>query len=60
MASHPVRMAKAFKKAIEAEREAWEIGLAEKLGAAAATSTLTGFCRNRVRVDCAERLAKAA
>ena len=38
-----VRMAKAFKKAIEAGREAREIGLAEKLGAAAATSPLTGF-----------------
>jgi len=36
-------MAKAFKKAIEAGREACEIGLAEKLSAAAATSPLTGF-----------------
>jgi len=36
-------MAKAFKKAIEAGREAGEIGLAEKLGLAAATSPLTGF-----------------
>jgi thiazole synthase len=43
IASDPVRMAKAFKKAIEAGREACEIGLAEKLGAAAATSPLTGF-----------------
>src|SRR6058998_611446 len=43
IASDPVRMAKAFKKAIEAGREAREIGLAEKLGAAAATSPLTGF-----------------
>jgi len=43
MASHPVRMAKAFKKAIETGCEAWEIGLAEKLGAAAATSPPTGF-----------------
>ena len=33
----------AFKKAIEAGREAREIGLAEKLSAAAATSPLTGF-----------------
>src|SRR6266567_113022 len=32
IASDPVRMAKAFKKAIEAGREAREIGLAEKLG----------------------------
>src|SRR6184192_1607533 len=38
IASDPVRMAKAFKKAIEAGREAREIGLAEKLGFAAATS----------------------
>src|SRR5437016_3221381 len=43
VASDPVRMAKAFKKAIEAGREAREIGLAEKLSAAAATSPLTGF-----------------
>src|ERR1051326_6244481 len=43
IASDPVRMAKAFKKAIEAGREAREIGLAEKLSAAAATSPLTGF-----------------
>src|SRR5881296_3632876 len=43
IASDPVRMAKAFRKAIEAGREAREIGLAEKLNAAAATSPLTGF-----------------
>ena len=43
IASDPIRMAKAFKKAIEAGREAREIGLAEKLSAAAATSPLTGF-----------------
>ena len=43
IASDPIRMAKAFKKAIEAGREAREIGLAEKLNAAAATSPLTGF-----------------
>jgi thiazole synthase len=43
IASDPVRMAKAFKQAIEAGREAREIGLAEKLDAAAATSPLTGF-----------------
>jgi thiazole synthase len=43
IASDPVRMAKAFKKAIEAGREAHEIGLAEKLSSAAATSPLTGF-----------------
>src|SRR5881392_3708506 len=43
IASDPVRMAKAFKKAIEAGREAREIGLADKLSVAAATSPLTGF-----------------
>src|SRR5215216_6637822 len=43
IASDPVRMAKAFKKAIEAGREAREIGLADKLDVAAATSPLTGF-----------------
>jgi len=42
-AKHSVRTAKAFKKAIEAGREAREIGLAEKLGMAAPTSPLTGF-----------------
>src|SRR5262252_10251983 len=43
IASDPVRMAKAFKKAIEAGREAREIGLAGQLDVAAATSPLTGF-----------------
>jgi thiazole synthase len=43
IASDPVRMAQAFRKAIEAGREAYEIGLAEKLSTAAATSPLSGF-----------------
>src|SRR6201994_1060692 len=43
IAPDPVRMAQALKKAIEAGREAREIGLAERLGTAAATSPLTGF-----------------
>jgi thiazole synthase len=43
VASDPVRMAQAFKKAIEAGREAREIGLAGKLSTASATSPLTGF-----------------
>src|SRR2546430_8500486 len=43
IASDPVRMAKAFKKAIEAGREAFEIGLAQKAAIALATSPLTGF-----------------
>ena len=47
IASDPVRMAQAFRKAIEAGREAREIGLAEKLGTAAATSPLTGFLQER-------------
>ncbi len=45
IASDPVRMAQAFKKAIEAGREAREIGLAEKSTIAGATSPLTGFFR---------------
>ena len=49
IASDPVRMAKAFKKAIEAGREAREIGLADKLNAASATSPLTGFLTQIVR-----------
>jgi thiazole synthase len=43
IASDPVRMAQAFRKAIEAGREAYEIGPGGKLATAAATSPLTGF-----------------
>ena len=43
IAADPVRMAQAFKKAIEAGREAREIGLAERSSFANATSPLTGF-----------------
>ena len=43
IAPDPVRMAQAFRKAIEAGREAREIGLAGKLSKADATSPLTGF-----------------
>src|SRR5450432_1559619 len=39
----PVRMAQAFRKAIEAGREARDIGLAERLPFASASSPLTGF-----------------
>src|SRR5438132_2936809 len=46
IASDPVRMSEAFRKAIEAGREAHEIGLAEKLRGANATSPLTGFFSN--------------
>ena len=43
VASDPVRMAIAFKKAVEAGREAYELGLPERSDAASATSPLTGF-----------------
>ena len=43
IASDPNRMARAFKLAVEAGREAREIGLADKLNAASATSPVTGF-----------------
>src|SRR5213082_3876095 len=43
IASDPVRMAKAFKKAIEAGRDAFEIGLGAQLDAASPTSPLTAF-----------------
>jgi len=43
IASDPSRMAAAFRKAVEAGREAREIGLAETRSGASATSPLTGF-----------------
>ncbi|SRR5579862_250807 len=43
IASDPSRMGAAFKKAVEAGREAYEIGLASPGKVAAATSPLTGF-----------------
>jgi len=43
IAPNPVRMAAAFKKAVEAGREAYETGLASPLDTASATSPLTGF-----------------
>ncbi len=46
IASNPVRMGAAFKKAVEAGREAYETGLASPLETASATSPLTGFLRN--------------
>ena len=45
IAPDPVRMAAAFKKAVEAGREAFEIGLANRLPTASATSPLTGFLK---------------
>ena len=43
VAADPARMAAAFKMAVEAGREAYEIGLAERLDQASPTSPLTGF-----------------
>ncbi len=43
IASDPVRMAIAFQKAVQAGREAFELGLPETLDQASATSPLTGF-----------------
>ncbi len=43
IASDPVRMAHAFRKAVEAGRDAREIGLAEARTTASPTSPLTGF-----------------
>lgn len=43
IASDPVRMASAFKAAVEAGRAAHEIGLADSSDEASATSPLTGF-----------------
>jgi thiazole synthase len=47
VAGDPVRMARAFRKAVEAGHEAYEIGLAEKRGSASATSPLTAFFTER-------------
>lgn len=46
VASNPVRMAAAFRKAVEAGREAYETGLGPRLEHAAATSPLTGFLQH--------------
>jgi thiazole synthase len=43
VAGDPIRMARAFKAAVEAGREAYEIGLAPRRKDASATSPLTGF-----------------
>ena len=47
IASDPVRMAMAFRKAVEAGREAFELGLPESTAHASATSPLTGFLGTR-------------
>ena len=51
IASDPVRMAQAFKKAIEAGREAHEIGLGEKQWTASPTSPLTSYFSNQTPSD---------
>jgi thiazole synthase len=43
IAADPVRMARAFRKAVEAGREAWEIGLPAPAFTASPTSPLTAF-----------------
>ena len=43
VASDPVRMARAFKMAVEAGRAAYELGLPESHVEAIATSPLSGF-----------------
>jgi thiazole synthase len=43
IASDPIRMAMAFRMAVQAGREAYELGLPEALDHASATSPLTGF-----------------
>lgn len=45
IAADPARMAAAFRKAVEAGRDAFEVGLAGALPFASATSPLTGFLR---------------
>ena len=45
VAHDPVRMARAFRQAVEAGRDAYEIGLGAPSATANATSPLTGFLR---------------
>jgi len=45
IASDPCRMGVAFKKAVEAGRDAFEMGLPETADGAIATSPLTGFLK---------------
>jgi thiazole synthase len=45
IASSPLRMARAFAMAVEAGREAWEVGLPQITRKASATSPLTGFLK---------------
>ncbi len=54
IASDPVRMAAAFRKATEAGRAAREIGLAEARATASATSPLTAFFSDAAKKVCDE------
>jgi thiazole synthase len=45
VAKDPIRMAAAFRKAVEAGREAFEVGLGERSRTASPTSPLTAFLR---------------
>jgi thiazole synthase len=51
IASDPVRMAQAFKKAVEAGREAFDVGLSESVRTASATSPLTTFFLSKTESD---------
>ncbi len=48
VASDPVRMARAFRQAVEAGREAFEVGLASPQKVASPTSPLTAFLSKKV------------
>jgi thiazole synthase len=47
IAPDPVRMARAFRAAVEAGRTAWEVGLALPAASASATSPLTAFLQEK-------------
>jgi thiazole synthase len=51
IADDPVRIGRAFRKAVEAGREAFVVGIPEMLNHASATSPLTGFLQDSP-VDC--------
>ena len=46
VAHDPARMARAFRLAVEAGRDAYEVGLGARSGTASATSPLTGFLKD--------------
>jgi thiazole synthase len=46
IASEPMRMARAFAMAVQAGRDAWEMGMPETRSHAEASSPLTGFLNN--------------